>query len=240
MTTPELFILIAFAALIHASFQLSVSVLTVMSGHALGKKTAHARLLRLTMSYVAGAVVMIALSVSALALVIANFSPTIPLLVWSATCGLIVGVGVAVWLFYYRYRTSGTILWIPRPMAEYLSSRARATKIAPEAFALGQASVVGELVFIGAPILVAALLLAHVAPPLQLAGLVLYTVIAAAPLMLVVILLGAGHSLAVIQRWRERNKVFLQFAAGTALVVLGGYLYIQMVVSTLATGSSSV
>ena len=52
------FAIILLAALTHASFQLSVSVLTLLSGHALGRKTAHMRLLRLTGGFILGAGVM--------------------------------------------------------------------------------------------------------------------------------------------------------------------------------------
>jgi hypothetical protein len=48
------------------------------------------------------------------------------------------------------------------------------------------------------------------------------------------VLIGSGHSLSRIQRWREANKHFLQFAAGAGLIVLGGYLYVNEVV-TVAT-----
>ena len=50
--------IIAFAALIHASFQLSVSVLTLLSGHAIGNKAAHAKLLRLSSGFLFGVGVM--------------------------------------------------------------------------------------------------------------------------------------------------------------------------------------
>ena len=56
--------IVGFAALIHASFQLSVSVLTLLSGHAIGAKKSHARLVRLTTSYTTGAGVMTLLIVT--------------------------------------------------------------------------------------------------------------------------------------------------------------------------------
>jgi uncharacterized membrane protein (DUF485 family) len=31
-----------------------------------------------------------------------------------------------------------------------------------------------------------------------------------------------------IQKWREHNKRFLQFAAGSALIVLGVYFYVDI------------
>lgn len=239
MTSTEIFIILIASAMIHASFQLSVSVISVMSGHALGAKTALSRLGRLTTAFSIGTATMVALSVSFLALLITNIFATLPAIAWSIVSGLMVGIGVAVWLFYYRHNTSGTVLWLPRPLADYLSKRARATKIAPEAFALGLASVVGEAVFNIAPSLLAALLLAQLAPPQQLAGLLTYTIIAILPVFLITMQIGAGVSIAKIQRWRERNKRFLQFAAGSALIILGVYVYVQEVLAPIVTGGAS-
>ena len=99
--------IIAFAALIHASFQLSVSVLTLLSGHAIGKKTAHNKLIRLTSSFVIGVGVMTLLIVSFLSYFIGQtFGSGTPLVLWAGACGLVLGLGVAVWTFYYR-RQSG-------------------------------------------------------------------------------------------------------------------------------------
>ena len=234
--TLEIFILITTMAAIQASFQLSVSMMTVMSGHALSKKTANRRLLSLLSSFTLGAMTMIALVLSFVAVIYTNVVPEMTPALWSALSGLMAGIGVAVWLFYYRHKTAGTVLWIPRPMAKYLSDRAKATKITPEAYGLGLVSVVAEIVFSVAPILVTAALLINLDTPVQLAGLLLYTVLASLPLFVIVVLLGSGHSLARIQRWREQNKRFLQFIAGSALIVVGVYLYVTMVVSPLSMG----
>jgi hypothetical protein len=40
------------------------------------------------------------------------------------------------------------------------------------------------------------------------------------------VLIGSGHRLSEIQKWRETNKRFLQFSAGGALVVLGFFVYV--------------
>lgn len=50
--------IVTLAALIHASFQVSVSVLTLLSGHSIGAKHSQARVLRLTFGYVVGVAVM--------------------------------------------------------------------------------------------------------------------------------------------------------------------------------------
>lgn len=223
--------IVVFAALIHASFQTSVSVLTLLSGHALGSKTAHLRLLRLSGSFIVGVGTLTLLLLSTLSLFLATLFPDgTPLILWAICAGAIAGVGVSVWLFYYR-RQRGTVLWLPRNIADYLSSRAKSTKQPAEAFGLGMVSVVSELVFLLAPLLVTALVLIRLEPSLQLLGIGLYTIVSLAPLFVVYVLLGGGHSIARIQRWRENNKRFMQFAAGSGLLVLGAYVYIERVIT---------
>lgn len=227
--------IIALAALIHASFQLSVSMLTVMSGHALGRKTAHARLLRLSGSFILGVLLMLALMLCFITLVVQNTLSVIPPLVWAGASGLSIGVGIAVWSFYYRHRQSGTVLWLPRPMANYLEKRARKTRYPAESFTLGLGSVAAEILFAIAPLLIASLILVTLPPPLQIGGLLLYTLVAGLPLIVIYLMIGGGHSLGKIQRWRETNKRFLQFAAGSALIILGVYLYVDTLFAETAS-----
>lgn len=233
------FAIIAFAALIHASFQLSVSMLTLMSGHAIGTKTAHAKLLRLTNAFSLGVAVMTTLLLSFVAFVLQHsFGQNAPAIAWAAACGLLIGLGIAVWAFYYR-RNPGTSLWIPRGMARYLSDRTKHTKLNAEAFGLGLSSVVGELIFIVAPIVVTALALMPLEPGFQIIGIVMYVFISMSSLLIVNGLIGSGHKISSIQKWRENNKRFLQFAAGSGLLILGCYLYVDKVVaaSALAHGA---
>ena len=160
--------IIALAALIHASFQLSVSMLTLLSGHAIGKKAAHATLLRLTGGFSLGVGVMTMLLISFTAFIFSSsFGTSVPQLAWAISCGLLLGLGVAVWAFYYR-REKGTSLWLPRGMARYLGDRTKATKQAAEAFGLGLASVIAECIFILAPIVISSLVLIQLEPLWQL------------------------------------------------------------------------
>jgi hypothetical protein len=226
--------IIAFAALIHASFQLSVSMLTLLSGHAIGSKTAHSKLLRLTNGFLLGVGVMTMLIISFIAFVFQHiFGDTIPLVAWAISCGLLLGLGVAVWAFYYR-REKGTSLWLPRGIARYLSDRTKATKRSAEAFGLGLSSVIGELIFVFAPMVISALVLVRLEPVWQLAGIGLYTIISLLSLLIVNALVGSGHKLSRIQKWRESNKRFLQFSAGSGLLILGFYVYVDQVLSVTA------
>lgn len=227
---------IGFAALIHASFQLSVSVLTLLSGHAIGAKRSHAALLRLTSSYIAGTKVMTLLLVSFVALIMFDIYDTQPSeLIWTLACSLLFALGGAVWLFYYR-KEKGTSLWIPRGYARHLEERSKATKSAPEAFSLGMTSVISELLFIVGPLLIAGLILVTLPSIWQLLGIAIYTIVATLPSLIVWVMVGAGHSLSRIQKWREANKAFLQFVAGSGLLILGFYVYVNEVLGTPVGG----
>ncbi|MBC7868655.1 hypothetical protein H7X69_00545 [Candidatus Saccharibacteria bacterium] len=228
--------IIALAALIHASFQLSVSVLTLLGGHAIGAKKSQAKVLRLTTSFVFGVGVMTVLLLSFVSLVLLDvFGGQTPQVVWAIGCGLLFGVGVAVWLFYYR-RAKGTSLWIPRPIASYLHERTKATGRSAEAFSLGLTSVLGELIFIIAPIAISALVLIQLSPVWQLVGIATYAVISLLSLTIIWVLIGSGHKLSHIQEWREANKYFLQFAAGSGLIILGFYVYVVEVLGSTVGG----
>ena len=146
--------IIALAGLIHASFQLSVSMATSLSGHALGRKLAARRTLRLLFSFVAGAFTMTLLCVSFASYSIGVFAPHSNLLWITLTAGLMI-VGLAVILFYYR-KTEGTELWISRSFARFLRKRTAKASLAAEAFSLGLTSVVAELLFTIVPIITAA------------------------------------------------------------------------------------
>jgi hypothetical protein len=230
-------LVVAFAALIHASFQLSVSVLTLLSGHAIGSKKATANVLRMTTSFVTGAAVMTILLVSFTSLVLIEiFKGSVPLYIWAIVCGLTVGIGVGIWAFYYR-REQGTALWIPRAVARYLSERTKQTTHSSEAFGLGLTSVLGELLFIIAPIAISALVLIRLPAAWQLVGIALYAVISLLSLVIVWVLIGSGHKLSTIQRWRESNKYFMQFAAGSGLLILGFFVYVSQIVGSSVGGS---
>lgn len=230
--------IVAFAALIHASFQLSVSVLTLLRGHSIGAKKSRARVVSLTASFVTGAGVMTLLLLSFVSLIIIHvFGYQAPLLVWAIVCGLVLGIGIAVWLFYYRKGRPGTELWIPRAFAKHLHDRSKATHHGAEAFSLGLTSVIAELLFIIPCVALAALVLSGLPSGWQVIGLAVYTLISLAGLLIVWSLVNGGTSLSSIQKWRETNKRFLQFSAGSALMVLGFFVYVTKIMSSI-TGAS--
>src|SRR5680860_959017 len=159
MGIPNSLAIIALAASVHACFQLSVSVLTLLTSHALGNKQTQAKLLRLTTGFLFGAGVMTVLLLSSVSLLLLSiFGAETPQIIWASGCGLLVGVAISIWLFYFRHE-KGTTLWIPRSFATYLTERIHSTKLTAEAFGLGLSSVFGEILFIIAPLFISALVL---------------------------------------------------------------------------------
>lgn len=231
------FAIIGLAALVHASFQLSVSVLTLMSGHTIGTKKSRAKLFRLSAAYTSGAGIMSLLLLSLAVLVCLHIFPSgVTLGAWALNSGVALGIGVAIWLFYYRQRKKGTELWIPRAFADHLTERSKATKRSVEAFSLGLVTVIAELIFIIPSLMLSALIILQLPSEWQLVGLAFYVLISLMGLLIVWLLIGGGHSISKIQKWRESNKKFLQFAAGSALIVLGFFIYVSQVVA-VTTGA---
>lgn len=225
--------IIGLAALIHASFQLGVSVLTLLSGHSLSVKRSEFRIFRLTTSFVFGAITMTLLLLASLTLFLADFvTPENHFLIWSIISGLLIGVGVAVWFSYYR-SGPGTSLWIPRAFADFLVDRTKATKRSAEAFSLGLASVFGELLFIIAPLAVAAYALLLLPSYWQIASILFYVAVSVSSLLIVWILIGHGYKISRIQKWRETHKTFLQYCAAAGLIILGAFTYVNEVLGGL-------
>jgi hypothetical protein len=223
---------IVFAALIHSSFQLSVSVLTILSGHTIGAKHNHQKLVGLTTSFLFGAGLITFLLIATTAFILLSlFGPNTPQIVWAGSCGLLFGVALSIWMFYYR-RQKGTALWIPRGVAEYLLDRTKATKINAEAFGLGISSVIGEIMFIIAPLIIGSLAITQLPSTWQIVGVVVYAIISLSSLIIVWVLICNGQTLGKIQKWRENNKYFLQFIAGAGLIVLSVFVYVSEILST--------
>ena len=95
--------------------------------------------------------------------------------------------------------------------------------------ALPISSVVAELLFTIVPIITAACAIIGLPPIWQIVGAAGYTLAASLGLLIVALLIGSGRQLSRIQRWREQNKYFLQFAAGLGLIILGFYIYVNTV-----------
>lgn len=229
-------IVIIFAALIHASFQLSVSVLTLLSGHTIGMKRSRSRLMHLMTNFILGAATMTTLLLSFIILLsVKIFHGPAPDFIWAITCGLMFAIAILIWIFYYR-RQKGTMLWVPRSFARMLSDRTKNTRSGAEAFSLGLTSVFIELLFIFVPILVASLAILQLPDYWSVFGGLLYIFISSTSLIAVAIIVYGGYNLSNFQKWRETNKYFLQFAAGAGLIALSLFVYVNQIISHISIG----
>jgi len=222
--------IIALAGLVHASFQLGVSMMTLLSGHSLSAQHSEKRSLRLVIAFFCGAFVMTMLITAFVAFLVTKmWMNGLRVGPWMLASSLLVGIGVIIWIIYYRRGRAGTALWLPRSMARFLMGRTKATKDGAEAFSLGLTSVLAEFVFVIPAALASALAITTLPVAWQFPALVSYTLIASLGLAIVVVLIGSGRRISTIQRWRETHKRFLQFAAGGGFIVLGAFIYVSYV-----------
>jgi hypothetical protein len=84
-------------------------------------------------------------------------------------------------------------------MARHLSERSKATDHAAESFSLGLVSVLSELLFIAAPMIISALVLIQLPGGWQLVGIGIYAIVSVLSLVSVWVLVGSGHKLSEIQ-----------------------------------------
>lgn len=219
---PTTLLVVLGALFVHMSYQLSVSVLTYFSSQSLSRRVSEKRLLALGTSYGFGAVLTTTLILFGIVALTGTLTEHRRILVGIATIAAPL-VGIATILWYYR-RGKGTKLWLPRSIANYLLERSRKTKSNFEAFMLGAGTVVGELPFIAAPLLLVAFVINQQSPEWWTIGSFAYALLAYLPLLVVTMYLTSGHSIARVQRWRETNKSFLQWTSGLMLMVVSTYL----------------
>ena len=226
MSLIEIVGVILLAGLIHASFQLSISSLTILSSGHLKLLNPRRKLRALTRYFVLGVITTTLLLITSFTYLFwINYENNPDPMVTAIITGLGVGLGVSIWAFYYQ-RSKGTVLWLPRDMASFISNRSKKTDSLSEAFGLGMVSVIAELLFIFGPLSLASIAITKLNPNYQVLAIILYTLSATSSLILVAILVNKNGKLAKIQKWREENKNFLQFIAGTGLIILSLFIYV--------------
>lgn len=222
LATSPFFLIMCGAVFVHACFQLSVSVLTLLSSHTIGRRLPNNRLLTLSFWYILGVVVTITLLqlgiIAILRLVMAHdgtFATAIPL-------GIAPLVAIVTVLFYYR-RGRGTRLWLPRPAADYITTRAKRTRSSVEAFALGVTTAITELPFALAPLAIVAFIFQGMSADSWLQLAIGYALAVCVPLIFVAFYISSGHKVSSVQRWREDAKEFLRWTSASMLVLLTIY-----------------
>lgn len=220
--TPAIIIFIALCFAL-ACFQLGVSVLTLLSSHAIGANKRFYKLLKLLSSYLLGsfmaAFIFVMLSIE----LIASLQLQDQLLTWQilAIISMIIGVGLVA--FYYR-SSKGTSLWVPRSFAKFLSSRTKKTSSTIEAFSLGILTIIAELPFSFVAYLLVGVMFASAAEVSQIYISVIFAVLVNLPLVFISAYITSGHKISTVQRWRETNKNFLKWSSGVCLALIGTYI----------------
>ena len=214
---------IVLAALAHATLQMNLGSLLLLYHESLGKHIKK-RTKFLVSNYIFGVFFLVLTSLAATAYFVflffgANLS-TICLVVLAV---VLVALTLCIWLFYYRTGRS-TELWLPKPVAQYIMKRAKQTDSNIEAFALGLLASFAEAPFFIVLMLITADSLLKLSMPLQIAMLILYTVIALLPLVILRLAVRHGKTVVEIQKWRLNNKNFLKALSGTLFITLAIFL----------------
>lgn len=225
------FVIIVLSGGIHATFQLSVSVLTLLSGQKISQNSSHRHLMKLASAMILGVFLASGMIFASIAFLLTIFNNIIlngSKILWAAVIGLLVGSATSVLFFYYRSKKSGTELWLPRSLANFISKKSHKTTHAAEAFSLGVSSVLAEFIFLLPLFLAGANTASKLNYAFQFVAFVAYIFIANFPLFVIYCLISGGHPLLKIQKWRERNKRFLQVFASFGLVILAFYVFITI------------
>ncbi len=222
--------LLAFLAVLQASYQLATSVLTLLSGHSLMHSRATRRLVLLNSAFVTGTIISTFTLLSLLSMILVLWvEPALYFWLWVVVMVWASAAALTTMLLYYRHG-KGTRLWLPRNFAAYLTKRAKKTKNSFEALALGIISTLAELPFTGVIFVMSGLVLASVLPlDTHPAIIAVYCLVSSLPLIIVTLFIAGGHKLSSIQRWRESNKGFLQYAAGIGLLAATLYAIVYFV-----------
>jgi hypothetical protein len=202
----------------------------MINARGLGSKTSATKIDTLSTFFILGSSVMTFLILSTLLLTICYINENlITALDWSIICGLVAGVGLAIWLFYYR--KNGTSIWIPRPFADFLGEKIKIAKRPMEAFVLGLTTVLGEILFVVAPISAASLAVLSLPSYFQPIGMIAYILMSSSSLFIIWLLITHGKSISKIQVWRENNKRFLQYVSGGVLIALSLFIFVNGVIN---------
>ena len=214
---------IVLAAIAHASLQMNLGSLLLLYHESLGKHIKK-RTKFLVSNYIFGVVFLIITSLAATCyFILLVFNQQLSTICLVTIAIVLVAVTICIWLFYYRSGRS-TELWLPKPVAKYITKRARQTDSNIEAFALGLLASFAETPFVIILFLVVADSLLRLPLWQQIGMLFTYVAIATFPLFFLRLAVRHGRTVVEIQKWRLKNKNFLKILSGTLFMTLAVFL----------------
>lgn len=212
------------AAVIHSTLQLELGALLLLYHASIGKHV-RKKTKYLVSNYITGIGSLVFLSLAAIAFIFDRyFGEALYPEELMIIIGMLVALAIAAWFFYYR-RGRSTELWLPRSVARFIDRRAKATNSNTEAYALGLLTSLAEMPFTLVLFVVAANSLLKLPPLHQLIALVLYTVIAILPSIVMRLAIRKGQTVVDIQRWRVKHKTFFRLLTGAGFLVLAFFLF---------------
>ena len=139
--------IIILCGLVTASLQLPLGTLLLLYHASLGKNIRE-KTKKLASSFISGVTLMnfLLLGTAIFLISVLTFNGTFPDLGYVIIFGLLIALGIVAWFFYYK-RKGSTELWLPRHLARYIDSRAKATNDLSEAFSLGLLVPLSEILF---------------------------------------------------------------------------------------------
>ena len=217
--------IIILCGLVTASLQLPLGTLLLLYHASLGKNIRE-KTKKLASSFISGVTLMnfLLLGTAIFLISVLTFNSTFPDLGYIIIFGLLIALGIVAWFFYYK-RKGSTELWLPRHLARYIDSRAKATNDLSEAFSLGLLVPLSEILFALPLLALSADAILHLHTAYQALGLVIFTVFGSLPLLILRVFIRKGKNVAEVQRWRLKNKGFFRFFTGAGFIILAAFLF---------------
>lgn len=217
--------IIILCGLVTASLQLPLGTLLLLYHASLGKNIRE-KTKKLASSFISGVTLMnfLLLGTAIFLISVLTFNGTFPDLGYVIIFGLLIALGIVAWFFYYK-RKGSTELWLPRHLARYIDSRAKATNDLSEAFSLGLLVPLSEILFALPLLALSADAILHLHTAYQALGLVIFTVFGSLPLLILRVFIRKGKNVAEVQRWRLKNKGFFRFFTGAGFIILAAFLF---------------
>lgn len=216
--------IVVLAGLIHAMLQLGVGTLLLLY-HASAGKHIKRKTGELATSYIFGNGFLTLTMVAAIAFIIWTiFGDKMNPAMTTIAVGILVALSASVWLFYYRWGSKSTELWLPKSVAKFINKRANLTDNNTEAFGLGLLACFAELPFTIMLMIAAANSILSLPEGLRLFMTTVYALLSVSPMVAFRIAITNGQTVVDIQKWRLKNKNFLRVWSGAAFAVLAFFL----------------
>lgn len=211
------------AAIVHASLQCDLGALMLLYHASLGKHIKK-KTKGLVSCYILGSAFLICLMLSTAVFLIATLTnSSLSIRSLAVLSGVLLMLALLIWLFYYRTRQS-TELWLPKSVAKYINRRAKLTESNIEAFSLGMLTAFAEMPFSFVLLIVAGDAVVLLPFEWQFVSVLVYTLVAILPLLVLRFFIRRGSTVVDVQKWRVKNRNFFKMLSGMLFLTLAIFM----------------